>query len=232
MTAAPKSKADPGRRAALAKIHIAKKQLGLEDEAYRSILRRVAGQGSAGKCDARQLGAVLEELRRLGFRDSAKPSRTGGRRRLAEAPQHRKIRALWLSLWNLGAVEDSGEAALGAFVQRQTGVAALQWATPEALNTVVEALKDWAAREGVDWSLKERVWKDGLPDDRHNPRRSVVEAQWRKLLERGAIRHAEFLDVQAFGYRVTSKGGFQFYGPGDWDRLMSALGRMIREAKR
>lgn len=59
------------RRAMIAKIHIAKQQLGLDDSTYREILRRHGGQGdkpSSAKMDDRQLDKVLQELVRKGFK--------------------------------------------------------------------------------------------------------------------------------------------------------------------
>lgn len=51
----------------LAKIHIAKTQLGLDDDTYRAILARVAGVRSAKDLSPRQIGAVIAEFERLGW---------------------------------------------------------------------------------------------------------------------------------------------------------------------
>ncbi|HWH86334.1 MAG TPA: regulatory protein GemA [Pseudomonas sp.] len=51
----------------LAKIHVAKKQLGLDDETYRAILARLCGVKSAKDLNARQLPLVLQEFERLGW---------------------------------------------------------------------------------------------------------------------------------------------------------------------
>ncbi|MBU0809634.1 MAG: regulatory protein GemA [Gammaproteobacteria bacterium] len=56
----------------LAKIHIAKAQLGLDDETYRSLLARVAGVRSSKELNPRQIGRVLAEFERLGWKP--KPS--------------------------------------------------------------------------------------------------------------------------------------------------------------
>ena len=55
------------RNAALAKIHIAKTQLGMDDSSYRSMLQRVAQVDSASKLDRAGQDKVLAELQRLGF---------------------------------------------------------------------------------------------------------------------------------------------------------------------
>lgn len=56
------------KKAQLAKVHIAKQQLGMDDDSYRALLTRVAGVKSAKDLNPRQMGAVLAELERLGFK--------------------------------------------------------------------------------------------------------------------------------------------------------------------
>lgn len=223
--------ADQARRSALAKIHVAKKQLGLDDDTYRAIVGRVAKRDSAGDLSTAQLGRLIDELKRLGFKAPA-PKRAG-RRRLADGEQHRKIRALWLSLWNLGVVRSSAEDALAAFVKRQTKRDALQWCTPRELNVVTEALKDWATRDGgVDWTAKQRVMIDGVYGEvPMDPRQCVVLAQWRRLLERGRIEHPQWVTAQSYGYAVGLPAAFHFYEAQHWDRLIEILGRMVRESQ-
>ncbi|MBR1778384.1 MAG: DUF1018 domain-containing protein, partial [Alphaproteobacteria bacterium] len=50
----------------IAKIHIAKAQLGLDDDQYRDILRRVTGKESASKCRYSQLVDLINEFKALG----------------------------------------------------------------------------------------------------------------------------------------------------------------------
>jgi phage gp16-like protein len=61
----------------LAKVHIAKAQLGLDDESYRALLARVAGVRSAKELNARQAAAVINELQRLGWQP--KPRKSQGK---------------------------------------------------------------------------------------------------------------------------------------------------------
>lgn len=142
---------DKFRREELAKIHIGKSQLGLSDDIYRDIVREASG----GKCESsadldwRGRRAVLERFAELGWkirhkskgRAAAKPSRP-----LADAPQAKKIRALWLALHAAGKVRDSSEEALGSYVKRMTGVDALQWLPADQARTVIESLKKWLER--------------------------------------------------------------------------------------
>ncbi|WP_283166866.1 regulatory protein GemA [Thermodesulfovibrio yellowstonii] len=50
-----------------AKIHIAKKELGLDDKAYRYILVKATGKDSCKKMTHLELAQVLEVFYRLGF---------------------------------------------------------------------------------------------------------------------------------------------------------------------
>jgi len=57
------------RRSLLAKVHIAAKALGLEDDAYRDMLEGLTGQRSAGKLTDKQLVLVITALRKKGWVD-------------------------------------------------------------------------------------------------------------------------------------------------------------------
>jgi phage gp16-like protein len=133
----PKQAALRARRIKL--IHTAKRELGLDDDAYRDLLARETGQRSAKDLDLDQLGAVVEALRRAGFR--AKP-----RGQALKEPQHRLIAALWGELHAAGAVADGSARALAAFVRRQTGIERLEWLPSAEAAKVAEALKAWRAR--------------------------------------------------------------------------------------
>ena len=139
------------RNADLAKIHIARKDLGLTEGDYRALLARVAGVDSAAKLGPDGHKAVLAELKRLGFRVRPK---IAGR---VEAPGDRahvgKVFALWREAAESGAIRDGSDAALRSFVRRQTkgpdspeGVAAAQFLTPKQATRVIEGLKAIMAR--------------------------------------------------------------------------------------
>jgi phage gp16-like protein len=131
------------RRRAIAKIHCAKRDLALDDEMYRELLRRVAGRESAADLDESGLGAVLDELRRLGFRSpkTSEPNQRPGE------PQERLAIALWRDLGNLGVLDDPSERGLRKFAAKLTGIDSMQWADSPELNKVIEALKSWRRRE-------------------------------------------------------------------------------------
>jgi phage gp16-like protein len=158
-----------------AAIHVAKKQLGLDDETYRAVLHRVTGVSSSKDMTPAQHSAVLAEFRRLGFEltpPKSKEPKVGSRGAVhLDGPFVSKIRALWIAGWNLGVVKDRHDTALIAFVRRQTGIDHVSWVRdPKDGNKVIEAVKAWLAREaGVQWP-----GRGALP---HSTKKAVVAAQ-------------------------------------------------------
>jgi phage gp16-like protein len=130
----------------LALIHLAKGQLGLDEDTYRAMLRGVAGVDSAGDLDAAGRARVLEHLRGRGFRPLA-----GARRRQA-SPSARYIRWLWDELWRRGEV--ASREGLGDWLSahtRRLHPRHVGWARPESLppepaRRVVRQLRAWLGR--------------------------------------------------------------------------------------
>jgi phage gp16-like protein len=124
-------------------IHVAKRELEMEDDAYRSMLWAVARVRSAKDLDFTGRKKVLDHLKACGFkvRSKAAPSLP-----LAQDAESRKIRALWLFLHQLGAVQNPSEEALAAYVKRITGVEALQWVNGKQALALIESMKKWAMR--------------------------------------------------------------------------------------
>ncbi len=163
MTLAAKS--GQGRRAAVVKVQIAKRELQLDDGTYRALLQRVTGETSSTACTDAQLDRVLDELKAKGWKawpggqKAGKPERR--KSRPASTPLAKKARALWISLHQLGEVRDPSEAALEAFGKRQLGVDKLQWAQASQANRLIEALKAMAERAGWSQDLT------GVPAEAH-----------------------------------------------------------------
>lgn len=130
-------------------LAIGKQQLGWDDEFYYGIwlpmqgaTKDADGRYSATTMSIAQLFQAVEKMKTAGFRVKRKPSN----RALADDPQSKMIRALWLELHELGAVRNPSEASLAAYVKRQTGVEALQWLDGDQSTQVIEALKQWRKR--------------------------------------------------------------------------------------
>jgi phage gp16-like protein len=197
----------------LAAIHVAAKALALHDDSYRALIARfTAGRTeSAGAMTAAERSRLLDHLRSIGF----KPKQ--GRRR-DPRPQAAKARALWLSLWQLGALRDPSEAALGSFVERHTGVAALQFADGEKLNRVIEHLKEWCGRIGYHESGEHADWNVAL-----------INAQWDRLIALGALKNGVFARLDTWlhhqGFHVAAP---QFLTEPEQHRVIDRLGQWLR----
>lgn len=122
-------------------IHIAKQQLGMDDDTYRAMLWSVARVKSSTELDFAGRKNVLDHMQACGFKRTRPQPRA-----LADDPQSKKIRALWLELHAAGKVRNPSESALAAFVKRQTGRDALQWLAAREASAVIEELKKWLAR--------------------------------------------------------------------------------------
>lgn len=148
---------DP-RRSDLAKIHIARKDLRLDDDTYRDIIRRVGGaeSGSSSELTATGRARILAHFQARGW----KPKRA--RRQPAAAksalmatdPQIRMIRGIWIRLANAGVVKARDEAGLRAWIKAATrrdhpakaGYHAVEFIPRDVARDVIEQLKRWAAR--------------------------------------------------------------------------------------
>lgn len=205
------AKADPRRRQLVAKIHIAKSQLKLDDATYRAILAR-HGFTSAADMPAGALVAVIEEMKAKGWTDKpTAPRRAASKRPLADGAVAEKIRALWLAAYHLGVVSDPSEGALEAFVKRQAKVDKLAWLPADKGGPVVEALKAMLRRAGVVWTARGQEKAD------------VVKAQLRKLI----MSQTEAADL---GWQHGLPVALFSYSDVHWHVLMELLGKRIREA--
>jgi phage gp16-like protein len=206
---------------ALAAIHVARKQLGLDEETYRAVLVRVTGKSSAGAMSEAERQAVVDELRRQGF-----TKRASGSRKHLEGKFAPKLRALWIAAWNLGVVPHRTDKAMHGFVKRQTGVDSLRFVHHSAdASAVIEALKARMAREaGVDWSTA------GVPDHARAFGYRIAWAQWRILMRSQGISSA------AFWHAVTGIIGRDVAGRelsrAEWIVIMNAFGERVRAARK
>lgn len=124
-----------------------------------------------------------------------------------------------------GAARSRDDKALIAFVKRMTGKEHTRFLTPVDANLCVEALKQWAEREGVEWSAH--------PD----PKACFCRAITRKLVAEGGF--TPFVagadpwpsDVEQYAYRragMACPASFRDYTGAHWDALMAALGKRLR----
>lgn len=128
-----------------AKINIACKELGLDKYVLIADRYRVK---SSKDLSRRQTFDLLEYFKSRGVRfRRAKDSKTSPK---YDDPQMRKVVAIWITMHKAGVVRNGSDLALQKYVKRVTGLDNLQWCTGHQLNVLIESLKDWAARTGVD----------------------------------------------------------------------------------
>ena len=145
----------PNRQRLIRLIHVAKRDLSMDDDTYRAILQRIGKKASSADLTIPELEKVLEHLKRSGFKVRSKsksaprPAQAKPSRPLAQDLESKKIRALWLFLHELGAVKNPSEEALAAYVKRIAGVDALQWISGQQAERLIETMKKWAMRRAL-----------------------------------------------------------------------------------
>lgn len=127
------------RNAMIAKLHIAKKELALDEADYRAVLVRATGKSSAAEMSVGEIERAIAAMTALGFKARAA-------RKKADSPLARKIYALWGALADAGAIEDRSNRALSVWLVRQTKIARPEWLKPREANAAIEALKIWLDR--------------------------------------------------------------------------------------
>jgi hypothetical protein len=167
--------AAPQRNRLIGAVHAAKKAAGLDDDTYRAKLALITGgKTSAKDLSDNELRQVLDAMNGGADRRRFSPPKTS-------SPTAKKARALWISLHGLGAIADPSEKALRAWVKRQYHVDDLAFVRPSQSFAVIEGLKQWCARLGVDW---------GAYSD---PRQCVIYRQM-DLAQKQSPDLAHFLD--------------------------------------
>ena len=214
------TKASPHRRSMIAKIHVAKTQINLEEDDYRQMLFDVAGKSSSAECSERELEAVIERLKSLGF--TPIPARGG--KKAAQHKVARKARALWISLHQLGAVRNPSEEALEAFAKRQLGCERLNWAKQSDGYRLIEALKQMAEREG--WHQR---GPGGEKLSVRQLQKGLCEAILAKLQEKGLAGSGWTLEQAAFRLLGEEPDLLLVTSPEVWVKLAAQLGRVLRE---
>lgn len=129
----------------LAMIHIAKKDLNIDDEAYRNILWTCARVHSSKDLDFHGRNKVIEHFKACGWK-AKPPAKTKQTTKLSAEPQHKMIRGLWLELHAVGTVIDPSEQAILRFIKNQTKIDRMEWLSNKQASQIIERLKQWLAR--------------------------------------------------------------------------------------
>lgn len=207
---------------AYAAIHTGLRKLGIAEDDARDLYERQTGKRSLRDMSPAQHEAVIGELRRLGFKQASSRSRKGLEGRFAK-----KLQALWIAAWNLGLVRDRTDAALIAFVKRQTGIDHVRFVRDaDDARRAIEALKGWMERAGgVEWGRSH-----GYDWLQHDPGR-IAWAQFRRLVPGATLmgNRADFhRQVGAALGRDVPLAGLGALSPADWRTVMNAFGERVR----
>lgn len=205
----------PERRKLYAALHLAAKAAGLTDDAdYRAMLAaQTGGKTSAKDMTDGQIRAVLDHLNSGGKPKGQAPSA----RRRDDSATSRKIRALWLSLHQLGTVRNPSEDALAAFIKPMAKVDDLRWLSPRDAFRVIEALKNMGARDGVAWAAHK------------TPQEAIIAAQLAKLGQVMGTETEAFQTVNSKVGQVVARASNSSNPGRQLNSLVEDLGNRIRD---
>ncbi len=147
------------RQADLAAMHIAQKALHLSADDACALKLAVTGKASAADMNLQQRRQYLAHLSGLqeraalarGEQPAYTPKRAAPQRAQGGELDARwyKARALWGALASAGHVHTDTDAALMAYVKRQTRLEHWRFLNGHQTASVIEALKRWCVRTGV-----------------------------------------------------------------------------------
>lgn len=165
---AEKPKARDPRQRDLAAIHAARKQLRMDDDAYRALLTRVsatcgAACRSSAELSAPQRAAVLDEMRRLG---AVRPAASGKRASYPGRPHNADTEAMPATLAKVEALLADMKvswAYADAIAKRMFGVERVAWVrSTEQLAGIVAALHAEQEKRrlnaAIDAALQTLAW--------------------------------------------------------------------------
>lgn len=188
-------------------IRAACHRLGIADDDRHAVQIELTGVASMKDMDGAQLDRMLDHLNR-DYRGGERRGHVG------------KVRALWWTLYWLGAVDQPNDRAIDAFVKRQAGTDALRFLGHRQAHSVIDALKDWATREGVAWPPK----PDPIGD-----RQAVAGAIWRQLVQIAPIGNVRMVDFVAAG--IGCQADHAGWSARTWDDAIRFLGKRLRREK-
>ncbi|MCC3246171.1 regulatory protein GemA [Methylocystis sp. WRRC1] len=207
-------------------IHSLRKQVAhFTDDDYRALLRDNFSVSSSSLLSERQAAKLIDMLKVL----AGSHARVRRASDTASGPYAGKLRALWISAWNLGLVRSRDDKALIAFVERQTKLSHTRFLTePADAMKAIEALKSMVSRGAkIDWPET---------DSPADIKKAVAMAVAARCIETGCFRpfiregqnNTVDANLERYGYAVGNPASFEFYTGEHWDKLASALGKRLR----
>lgn len=213
-------KTEHGRQRLIIAIRAACKRQGIDDDMRKDIQSTLIGKASMSDMSVGDLGRLLDHFNK------------GWKGPMGHRAHIGKIKALWWSLYWLGALDDPGDRAISAFVERQTGVSALKFLDHRKAASVVEALKSWAERIGVKWpdpanTATIAIYSQAYTDA-HADRHAVLAAIGDALKADGVLRTFYVFYLQS---AMNLPANHHMWTTAELDTAIRLLGRKLRLMK-
>lgn len=201
----------------LAKIHVLKKQAGLDDDSYRDLMARETGKRSSKDLTPEEQRSFIAVLNGLSGGSQTAP-KSGGK-------YEKKLQALWIAAYNLGVVHQRSNAAMRSFLKRQTGLDHSRFLRNEAdALKAIEGLKVWIRRATGNDALFRTG--QGLPRLYNDPRFQVATHIWSELVKLDRLPAA---NLTVFLAGETGHDWPENIEPEQWIGLQNKLGQLLRE---
>lgn len=126
-------------------IAVARKQLALADDDYRSILRLYGGVESARDLAPGGFTAVMRRFDQLGFKSTSKRKPMAQRMGMAAPGQVSLMRQLWAEFTD----GQGTDATLGKWLERQFRASALAFVSADLAPKVVAGMKAMVAKRAA-----------------------------------------------------------------------------------
>jgi len=142
--------ADKTREREIRLIHVAKRELALDDETYRAMLWSVARVKSSSELDWTGRKKVLDHMKARGFKIKIGGNKPANRSADDKRDKrYGKARKLFSLLAEAGEVTHNTDTAFNAYIKRQTAMEHWRFLNGFQINTLIESLKTWCDRAGV-----------------------------------------------------------------------------------
>lgn len=141
------------RNKLIAKIHVLKKELGLDTDTYRLVLYKITKKESCKELEEYELKNVIKELVNLANKDKVAAINNKSQFKFVRSNCNlmRKIFKQWQELGNLGALRDSSNKGLNSYLLKRYNKTYQdlnkQWLFQDEKNEIIESFKAWFARE-------------------------------------------------------------------------------------
>jgi hypothetical protein len=212
--------ADRGAVRLMTAIRAACKRQAIDDDMRKEIQASLIGKASMSDMSLAELGRLLDHFNK------------GWKGPMGHRAHIGKIKALWWSLYWLGAIDEPGDRAISAFVERQTGVSTLKFLDHRKAHSVIEALKGWLGRVGVEWPDAEKISRiaDCTPGftDQMAERHAVLTAIDAELHRAGDLRTHYAIYLPA---ALNLAPNHHFWSAVELDTGIRLLGRKLRRLK-